>query len=254
MFKSKKGDKELLKLKRDNVLGLEEEKIDKANLKRFILFLLVFLIVLYFATFGITVSYYKGGSDKPQEIETDQTPSPLPQPEQTISPRPTQSSTPIIDATDKIIFTYSDVNEGGSGINLVNATPISDTQGKLLTGKGNYFDFSVTATSKKTNILYRILLKKDNKSTLSNDDIRIYLTAVSGSYEKELILTSFSNLEKVTISGSEYYVLYQKQLDKGINNYSDFYRLRMWIGENAIDYDNKAFMLKVDVAAEQVGD
>ena len=132
MHRSKKNIDEVFKLQRDNALGLEEEKNEKKNIRRFVFLFFIFLIVLYFATFGITVSYYKGGSDKDQEIDVD----------------------PIPGTDDQIIFTYSDVIQGESGIALKNAMPMSDERGKLLTGTGNYFDFSVTATSKKANLLY----------------------------------------------------------------------------------------------------
>lgn len=234
MLKSRMKKDKVLELQRDNALGLDDEQNEKKNIKRFILFFFMFLIVLYFATFGITVSYYKGGSDKEQEIDVDPTPTP--------------------DANDQIIFTYSDVVEGASGISIKNAIPMSDEKGKMLTGTGNYFDFSVTATSNKANLLYKVLIRKDSASTLKDEEVRIYLTAVSGNFEKEVVLTTFDNLEKTTINGTEYYVIYQKQLNKGINNYSDFYRLRMWVKEDATDFNDKVFMLKVDVVAEQVGD
>lgn len=225
MRRSKKIKDQVLELKKDNALNLDNEENEKKNIKRFILFFFMFLIVLYFATFGITVSYYKGGSDKEQEIEVD-----------------------------GIIFTYSDVVEGGSGISIKNAMPMVDAKGKVLTGKGNYFDFSVTATSKSANLLYKILIKKDDVSTLANKDVRIYLTSISGSFEKEVALKTFSDLEKTNINDTEYYVLYQTELNKGIDNYTDAYRLRMWVKEDATDYNDKTFKLKVDVVAEQVGD
>ena len=321
MRKFKNINNEILKLKKENTFGIDEEQNDRKNIRRLILFFFVFLLVLYFATFGITVSFYKGGSDEPQEIETGILPPTIHFNPETvasevevtidypntlikkyyrivyedgtdsgwleytgpfiINKNNTQiyakgsnqenkmskvvnrvvitvadgtKPTPRPDATDQIIFTYSDVDKSGSGINLVNAMPMADSKGKMLTGTGNYFDFSVTATSKKANLLYKILINKDAASTLANKNVRIYLTSVAGSYESEVILTTFDSLEKTTINGTEYYVLYQKQLNKGINNYSDFYRLRMWVKEDATDYNDKVFMLKVDVVAEQVGD
>ena len=333
MHKFKNINNEILKLKKENTFGIDEEQNERKNIRRLILFFFVFLLVLYFATFGITVSFYKGGSDEPQEIETGILPPTIHFNPETVAsevevtidypntltkkyyrivyedgtdsgwleytgpfiinknntqiyakgsnqenkmsevvnrvviimadnsnngnyiPTPTPSASPKpADATDQIIFTYSDVDKSGNGINLVNAMPMADSKGKMLTGTGNYFDFSVTATSKKANLLYKILINKDVASTLANKNVRIYLTSVSGSYESELILTTFDSLEKTTINGTEYYVLYQKQLNKGINNYSDFYRLRMWVKEDATDYNDKMFMLKVDVVAEQVGD
>lgn len=321
MRKFKNINNEILKLKKENTFGIDEEQNERKSIRRLILFFFIFLLVLYFATFGITVSFYKGGSDEPQEIETGILPPTIHFNPETVASEVevtidypntltkkyyrivyedgtdsgwleytgpfiiNKNNTQIYakgsnqegkmsevvnrvvitvddgtnptskpDATDQIIFTYSDVDKSGSGINLVNAMPMADSKGKMLTGTGNYFDFSVTATSKKANLLYKILINKDVASTLANKNVRIYLTSVAGSYESEVILTTFDSLEKTTINGTEYYVLYQKQLNKGINNYSDFYRLRMWVKEDATDYNDKVFMLKVDVVAEQVGD
>lgn len=203
----------------------KEESERKINRIRYIIFILLFLVLLFFATFGITVSIYKGDSGENQEI-----------------------------ITDKIIFSYSDVDKGGNGINIRNATPISDAQGKVLVGSGRYFDFSVTATSKNTNILYKLLIRKDQTSTLSNSNVRIYLVSLNENVERQLVLTDFNNLKQVKIDGVDYYVLYERTLDKGIDNYSDYYRLRMWVKEDAVDYEDKIFSLKVDVEAEQVGD
>lgn len=240
-------------LKDKNALGLEELKEDKEDRRRFFFFVFLFLIILFMSTFGLTVSFYKGGSSEPQEIETDPTPSPTESPESGENQVPKPSNLPI-PADDKIIFTYSDVDKSGSGINLVNAIPISDEKGKMLTGNGNYFDFSITATSNKNDLVYKILINKDKSSTLANSQVRIYLTSLSGSFEKELVLTTFDTLETQKINNIEYYVLYQKKLEKGIKNYSDQYRLRMWVKDTAEDFNDKIFMLKVDVTAEQVGD
>ena len=231
-----------MNLKDKNTLDLEELKEDKEDRKRFVFFLFIFLFVLFISTFGLTVSFYKGGSGEEQEIET----GPIP----TTSPEETST----IPADDQIIFTYSDVDKAGSGINLVNAIPISDEKGKVLVGTGNYFDFSITATSKKHDLVYKILINKDKTSTLNNSEVRMYLTSISGSYEKELVLTTFDTLETKRINGIDYYVLYQAKLNKGINNHSDRYRLRMWVKETSEDFNDKFFKLKVDVTAEQVGD
>lgn len=216
-------DKELEE-KAKQELEIEEEKDE--NRRRYFIFTLIFLILLFFSTFGITVSFYKG----------------------------TQNGDDNTIVTDKIIFTYSDVDKGGNGIDIKNATPLSDALGKVQVGTGKYFDFSVTATSKNSNIFYRLLVKKDNASTLGNKDIRIYLTSLNGNLETPVLLTTFSNLKQETINGVDYYVLYEKTLDKGIDNYSDYYRLRMWVKEDAVNYEDKMFALKVDVVAEQVGD
>ena len=207
----------------DEEIYEEEEK--EENRRRYFIFILLFLIVLFFSTFGLTVSFYKGtpGDDN-------------------------------IITTDKIIFTYSDVDKGGSGINIKDAIPISDAEGKTQLGVSKCFDFSVTATSKKSNIEYKLLIRKNELSTLENSKLRIYLTSRNEPNEQPILLKTFSELEKENIDGKEYYVLYKKVLNKGIDNYTDSYRLRMWVKEDADNFQNKTFSLNVDVNAVQVGD
>lgn len=210
----------------------EEEEEDKKRRRR-ILFLLIIMIIMisglfFLATFGVTYTLFRGDrGENGNEIITDK---------------------------DKIIFTYSDVDKAGSGIYLKDAVPISDIVGKNLLGTNQYFDFSVTATSKKSKIRYRLLVKKGDDSTITDDNVRIYLTELTGNNESQVLLTTFSNLKQEKIKDTEYYVLYEKTLDKGIKEYSDLYRLRMWLKEDATNYELKKFSLKVDVIAEQVGD
>ena len=218
------NEKEILekKIEIEKVTGKESKK----DYIRYTLYMIIFLLVLFVSTFGITVSFYKGTS------------------------KPTDNTI----VTDTIVFTYSDVDRGGNGIYLKDAIPTSDNKGKAMIGRSQYFDFSITATSKNTDILYKILVNKDRVSTLANKDVRIYLASLTGEYEQELVLKTFSNLRTERINGTDYYVLYQKTLNKGIEDYSDNYRLKMWVKEDATDYYDKTFKLKVDVIAEQVGD
>lgn len=185
-------------------------------------YLLIFTILLFFSVFGITYSIYKGDLDD-NEI-----------------------------TTDHIVFTYSDVDKVGNGIYLKNAVSISDRQGKMMVGSKQYFDFFVTATTKKSNIQYYILVDKDSSSTLQNENVRIYLTKLMGGHEKEIILKDFSDLEIKKLNGKIYYVLYDKLLENPLDNYTDSYRLRMWVKEDAKNYQNKNFSIKIDVYAEQV--
>lgn len=205
---------------------LEELKEKEENRRKYIFFLIIFLLLLFVATFGITYTIYKGDmGENGQEI-----------------------------ITNEIIFTYSDVDKSGNGIYITDAFPTTDLIGKKLLGKNEYFDFSVTATSKSSNINYKLLIDKGSDSTLSNDSVRIYLTSLNGNLETDVLLTDFSNLKEEKVNGKDYYVLYEKTLNKEIDNYSDLYRLRMWVKEDAVDYEEKRFSLKVDVIAVQVGD
>lgn len=201
----------------------EEFESDKDNYKQYIPYLLLFIILLFFSVFSITFSIYKGDNGENSEIITDQ-----------------------------IIFTYSDVDQVGNGINIKDAIPITDEVGKALVGRNQYFDFNITSSTGNHKVLYQLLVNKNQASTLSNENVRIYLTSMQGSYENQLVLTNFSDLKKKTINDNTYYVLYEKVLPEKLVNYSDSYRLRMWVKENAIDYFNQTFSIKIDAYAEQV--
>lgn len=202
----------------------QEENIyqEEENQKRYWPYLFLLAILLFFCVFGITYSVYYEDSEN-NEINTG-----------------------------NIIFSYSDVGQASNGIILEDAYPIMDEIGKAMVGKNQYFDFFITASTEKSNLLYKILVNKDEKSTLSNDKIRIYLTQVMGSYEQELVFNDFSNLVLEKIDGKNYYVLYEKKLNKDIKDYSDSYRLRMWIKKDAKDYEQQFFSVKIDVQAYQV--
>lgn len=205
---------------KENNINNDEEKEEKTS---YWPYLFLFSIMLFFCIFGFTYSIYRGSDPSDNEIDIG-----------------------------NIIFTYSDVNQGGNGILIKNAMPTSDSLGKAMVGVGQYFDFYITANSKSSDLEYKLLINKSSESTLKNENVRIYLTQVMGVYEKELVLTDFSDLKKETISGKEYYVLYIKRLESSEETYNDSYRLRMWVKETAIDYQNQYFSIKVDVNASQV--
>ena len=134
-------------LEQDEILEeTKEEKENKDN-RRNIFLIIIFLFLLFLSSFGLTYSIYKGDSGDNNEI-----------------------------ITDKIIFTYSDVDRGGSGIYLDNTIPLADAIGKKLTGAKQYFDFNINATSKKTRVKYQLLIRKNSTSTLGNENVRIYET------------------------------------------------------------------------------
>ena len=199
----------------------EQNQVEKRK-KSYWPYLFLLAILLFFCVFGITYSIYFEDQGN-QELNTG-----------------------------KIVFTYSDVAQVGNGILLENAFPTSDAIGKAMIGTKQYFDFFITATTDKSNLLYQILVNKDELSTLADNNVRIYLTQVMGSYEQEKVLCDFSDLVIKTIENKEYYVLYETVLKKGLKDYMDSYRLRMWVKEDAYNYEQKFFSIKIDVAASQV--
>lgn len=77
-------------------------------------------------------------------------------------------------ATGTIMVSYT---EPTNAINIADALPMSDEDGKALSGSGNTFDFTVS--TKATNALtvpYTISLTKVADSTLTDDEVKVYLT------------------------------------------------------------------------------
>ena len=157
-----------------------------------------------------------------------------------------------------VIFNYSDGDGNKSTVSLKNARDISDEVGKRQSGEGNYFDFNISGNTKKMLKRYMVLLEKDEMlSTISDSDIKVYLTKVHGGMEEELsdhVLT-FDELEEIVIDGKTYKVLYVNDFDKhDKNKFSDDYIFRMWIKEDASDYYGKTYSVKVHVYTEGVGE
>ena len=74
-------------------------------------------------------------------------------------------------------FLYTENTGVKTGIQLTNALPISDIQGKALDGDNNVFDFSIEATNTGIEAIpYEVTLRKKNTSTLAEDYVKVYLT------------------------------------------------------------------------------
>ena len=134
-----------------------------------------------------------------------------------------------------ISFIYEEVNKMGNGIKIEDALPTSDTEGKAST---NYFDFKVTSSTASTiAIPYEITARKDKNSDNLDEYVKIYLTKVDGNEEEEKVLSMFNNLEdteQVLKQGTEK-TLYKSEIPVGVTNYTDNYRLRMWLNDNKED-------------------
>ena len=202
--------------------NFNDNQNDQIKNKNYLIYLLLFTVLLFFCVFGISYSIYKPSTDD-NGIETG-----------------------------NIIFTYSDVGKIGNGISIKNATPISDELGKAMVGSNQYFDFSITSSTKNSKIRYKLLIDKDENSTLSNEKVRIYLTQLLGGTENDLVLADFNSLKVEEFNRKKYYVIYDKILDEDLKNYSDSFRLRLWLKDGVTDYFDQFFSIKVDVYAYQI--
>ena len=151
--------------------------------------------------------------------------------------------------TGTISMTYS---EQDNGINLVNALPITDEQGKVLSGTNNVFDFTVTSTINGNNsvtVSYAITAVSSN-STVDNSAIKIYLTNMDNDADSEILApTKISSL--TTTTGNEDYNAPSGEfiLSSGTMNSSNShkYRLRMWVADDYTDATGGSYTLKVNV-------
>ncbi len=151
--------------------------------------------------------------------------------------------------TSTITMNY---NEATNGITLTNAFPISDNDGKQLTGEGNTFGFTVTVTTgNNTPVGYEISAVKDPNSTLENGDVRIYLekstSGAEGTYSSVLEPTGFNPINATTEIGTPAGEMLLHS-DSTTSTRTDYYILRMWVAEDYIvTGESKFFTIKVNV-------
>ena len=176
-----------------------------------------------------------------------------------------EGTTENVIKSGSITFLYTEVSKVGRGIELSDAYPISDEEGKMQTGEGKVFDFKVTSTtSSSTSIPYEVTARKKADSTLGEEAVKVYLTEVDGE-EKGILLDKYSNLEQTSVnvpSGTVEKTIYTGIVPANNGNYEKNFRLRMWI-DNSVDfspvkdesgndiypYNNKTFTLTVNVYA-----
>lgn len=133
-----------------------------------------------------------------------------------------------------LIITYTD---NRTGLQIKDVHPTTDELGIKNLTKGEYFDFSVDVDlDNAARVEYEIALVKNIKtSSLTNDDIRIYLEKEeSGTYTKVFGPDKFTPLTKKTKYGSKIGTMVIYKIKKA-NSTSDKYRLRMWMSEKAKD-------------------
>ena len=149
------------------------------------------------------------------------------------------------DVKANVSMTYT---ESTNGISIENASPTSDEVGKKLNGKNEYFDFTVsTKNPNKSKVVYEIAAFKDKNSTISDNDIRIYLEKqVSGTYEEIVKPQPFKPIAKNSKIGSPKGSMLLKKVKTKVSS-NDNYRLRMWLSDKANIQDVKTYAVKINV-------
>ena len=164
--------------------------------------------------------------------------------------------------------------EGAQGLTLDDAMPMTDGQG---IGQTDYFEFTITSKTLETvDIPYYITAVRSGTGTNMDSVVKVYLTKVdSNGVETPVEVVSGKTVAKVSELGS--YVnnqgintpateksLYNDKVWAGTSNYTQKYRLRMWISDDAqlivqqqgqsdqYPYEGKTYTLKVNVYSTAV--
>ncbi len=163
-------------------------------------------------------------------------------------------------------------NENTNGINITNAIPMTEAQGKALIADNQMFDFSVSATIKgSTTVHYEIAAKKDTDNMTQDQpipdaNIRLYLTAKDNAASREVNAsgeiddTGYSQVTAPTafIPAAGSYgtpasemVLYTGSFSNNSSTqttYTKSFRLRMWVDSAyVVDGISRDFAVKINV-------
>lgn len=154
-----------------------------------------------------------------------------------------------------------DFIDGENNINLTNMMPISDSDGMVLNGEGDLYDFSVSSTlNEGSHINYEIAGERvinQECQQLDDNDIKIYLEKLVGGKYKAVPITvvprNFMPNRIISDMGSSPDMM-RLHIDSFVNtsdrkmHFTDRYRLRMWLSKDAvIDDVSRCFQMKIRV-------
>ena len=175
--------------------------------------------------------------------------------------------------TGTITFLYDEQNALGNGIGITDALPMSDEDGKVVTGTNNVFDFRILATTTgNADIPYEITARRKDNSDAIDSNVKLYLTEVGTDNETAAPLTmngdtvrKYSELTQTTTPVGDEIVektIYRDVVPGTTTNYEKNFRLRMWIsddtdfspetdeeGNDNYPMNNKKFTVTVNVYA-----
>lgn len=122
------------------------------------------------------------------------------------------------------------------GLSIKDAVPVADAIGIKNDVDGEYFDFSVNVSlDEAANIEYEICaIKDEKKSTISDDDIKIYLEQEkSGSYSEVFGPSKFVGIKNTSKLGSPKGSMILTKVKKSKST-TDNYRLRIWLSDQSL--------------------
>ena len=135
-------------------------------------------------------------------------------------------------ATGTIMVSYT---EPSNAISILDAMPLSEDNGKDLTGPGKTFDFSVsTQATNALTVPYTISLTKVAESTLEDQYVKVYLTKGDTEVLAPTLVSNLAANSNPARSGSK--ILYTTEdvyNGTGEAAKTTDYVLRMWVDETA---------------------
>lgn len=141
-------------------------------------------------------------------------------------------------STGTITFLYDELEGTGTSISIQDALPMSDTEGKALTGAGNVFTFKVTSeVSGQATIPYQVTARMKDGSTLSQDQVKMYLTSTDTAGTNHTVnadgsVKTFGELSTPTgltlPAGTVEKLIFDGTVNQA-STYSSDFELRMWI-------------------------
>ncbi len=150
--------------------------------------------------------------------------------------------------TGTMTMSYS---ENTNGINITNASPISDAVGQNLNDENQYFDFTVSASmSGSTIINYTITAIREADSTLPDNAVKVYLTSINNGNESQVLEpTKISDLQVTSLNREGapdgQFILLNSNFNK---TETRNYRLRMWVASDYVLPDfSQTYKLRVNV-------
>lgn len=134
------------------------------------------------------------------------------------------------DGADIVIDYTSDVKL----LSLNDLTPLNNAEG-IGGSEDKFFEFNVDITQKDASeIEYEISVIKDKSSTISDNDVRIYLEKyVNNKYVEVFRPSAFEGLSEDSKVGSKKgnMVIYN---DSVVSSESQKYRLRLWLADSSV--------------------
>ena len=134
-------------------------------------------------------------------------------------------------SSGSISFLYTENTKIGKGIMLQDAISMTDAQGKLQSGEGRVFEFSITSkTGTSIAVPYEVTARMSSDSNLDPSVVKLYLEKGN----EEVLLSKYSELPQTsnqTGNNVVEKVIYNGKVPRGSSNYSESFKLRMWIDE-----------------------